>query len=94
MAKTKKVAIYLPFYQDKPKKGLRLLSKDEVRKIEKNLKASRDIEYLGNVDFRKVKVSRNKFICNNVNLEKVDLFFWYALGMRKRLDYLKKYREK
>jgi ribosomal protein S6--L-glutamate ligase len=89
MLETKKVAIYLPFYQkNSKKKGI--LSADEIKEIERMLAENKSIKYLGNVDLEKLRISGNKFICNGIDLAKIDLFFWYDLGVRKFLDDLKK----
>jgi ribosomal protein S6--L-glutamate ligase len=90
MSKTKKVAIYLPSYQkNSKKKGI--LSADEVKEIERMLTENKSIKYLGNVDLGKLKISGKKFICNGIDLAKIDLFFWYDLGVRKFLSDLKSF---
>lgn len=88
MTKIRKVAIYLPYYQKgQKKKGF--LTKEEVGRVEKILKDSSSINFLGNVDFKKVKMAGKNFICKGINLKNSDLFFWYAPGMRKQLNELK-----
>jgi len=88
MTKIKKIAIYLPHYKEgRKKKGF--LTKNEVGKIEKVLKSDATIKFLGNVDFKKIKLIGHNFFCNGINLRNTDLFFWYAPGMKKYLNELK-----
>jgi len=89
MKKVKKVVICLPFCQkNSKKKGI--LSANEIKEIERMLGEDKSIKYLGNVDLEKLRISGNKFSCNGTDLAKVDLFFWYDLGVRKFLGDLKK----
>ncbi|MFA6296890.1 MAG: hypothetical protein WC663_06040 [Patescibacteria group bacterium] len=76
----KKVAIFLLSIDNSTKKQTGFLSKEEVLKIEEKLKQNSEIEFLGNVNFNNLKVLNTDFWCDNVNLSKCDLFFWYAPG--------------
>lgn len=83
MKKTKKVAVYLPFNKKNTSKKSGFLNEKEVSEVEKNLSSAAEIEFAGNVDFSEVKIVRNEFWCGEVLLNDLDLFFWYAPGMKK-----------
>jgi glutathione synthase/RimK-type ligase-like ATP-grasp enzyme len=89
MKKNKKIAIYIPASKKNSKKKEGFLKLEAVHKIETILKKNLDIDFLGNVDFKEINASENKFIFKKVDLKKVDLFFWYAPGMKKYLPALK-----
>jgi ribosomal protein S6--L-glutamate ligase len=83
MKKVRKVAIYLPHYQKNATKKRGFLTLSEVKKIENILKKNPKIKFLGNVNFKNIRVKRGRFLCGGIDLGKIGLFFWYAPGMRK-----------
>lgn len=89
MKKSKKIAIYLPYNDEKKSRKEGFLSKKEVEDVEIFLRKSKELDFFGNVDFKNVRAVDNTFSCGDVQLEKIDLFFWYAPGIKKVLDELK-----
>lgn len=87
--KKSKIVIYLPFYEKGAGKKAGFLNQDEVEKTEKMLAANERIDFLGNINFKKVGVVGDSFYCENINLKEADLFFWYAPGIKVVFSELK-----
>lgn len=85
----KKVALYVPVIDPKTTKKTGFLTKAEVSNLENKLSGNSKISFFGNVDFNKVKIIGTDFYCADINLRQLDLFFWYAPGMKKFIEELK-----
>lgn len=86
----KKVAIYLPASGLSPDKKTGFLNQTEIDRLESVLKNDDRIEFVGNVDFKgRVSVVNNQVLCDDHDLSKADLFFWYAPGLFPQLDILR-----
>jgi len=84
----KKVAIFVPAIDKNAKKKNGFLNATEVSLLEKLLKSNPAIDFQGNIDFNKIKIKNNVFLVDKINLASLDLFFWYAPGMKKNLSAL------
>lgn len=84
----KKVAIFAPAIDRILGKKTGLLREEEVISLEKKLAANPSIDFLGNVDFSNIEIKNDNFTIGDLNLAKLDLFFWFAPGMKKNLPVL------
>ncbi|EKE11578.1 MAG: hypothetical protein ACD_15C00059G0016 [uncultured bacterium] len=86
--KKNKVAIHIPAIDNKSETKKGFLRASEVLSLEKLLRESPAIDFMGNIDFHKVRVENNKFVSEGVDLAETDLFFWFAPNMQKSIPLL------
>lgn len=80
---SKKIALFLPS-NTKSAGGIKgILSNEETKRLRTTLSKKFNVQMLEISDLHNIFIKNNDFSCNSIDLGKVDLFYWHALGMEK-----------